>query len=79
MAPFMRLLCITECDKRPSMEYMYEDIYRVCLGIKKLFNYNKMLYKLYTQIIIKQHWDEQLLKRIHVAAYCLNSCFKYDQ
>ena len=41
------------------MGYVYEGMYRAHLGIKKLFNHNKRLYKPYTYII-KQRWDEQL-------------------
>ena len=68
MAPLVRLLRIVDCDKRPSMGYVYEGMYRVRLDIKKLFNHNKRLYKPYTNII-KQRWDEQLRKSIHSAAY----------
>ncbi|XP_059595588.1 mannosyl-oligosaccharide 1,2-alpha-mannosidase MNS1 [Vitis vinifera] len=74
----MRLLHIVDCDERPSMGYVYEDMYRVRLGIKKLFNYNERLYKPYTEII-KQRWDQQLKKSIHSTAYWLNPCFQYDQ
>ena len=49
------------------MGYMYEGMYRV-FGIKKLFNYNKRLFKSYTKII-KQRWDEQLRISIHAIAY----------
>ncbi|KAL6319822.1 hypothetical protein AAG906_036886 [Vitis piasezkii] len=78
MSPLMRLLRIVDCDERPSMGYVYEGMYRVCLGIKKLFNHNKRLYKPYTEII-KQRWDQQLQKSIHSAAYWFNPCFQYDQ
>ena len=78
MAPLVRLLCIVDCDERPSMGYVYEGMYRTRLGIKKLFNHNKRLYKPYTNII-KQRWDEQLRKSIHSTAYWLNPCFQYDQ
>ncbi|XP_034688130.1 uncharacterized protein LOC117916285 [Vitis riparia] len=78
MSPLMRLLRIVDCDERPSMGYVYEGMYRVRLGIKKLFNYSERLYKPYTEII-KQHWDQQLKKSIHSAAYWLNPCFQYDQ
>ena len=78
MSPLMRLLRIVDCDERPSMGYVYEGMYRVRLGIKKLFNYNKRLYKPYTKII-KQRWDQQLKKSIHSAAYWLNPCFQYDE
>ena len=47
MAPLMLLLRIVDCDERPSMGYVYEGIYRTRLGIKKLFNHNKRLYKPY--------------------------------
>ena len=49
------------------MGYMYEGMYRV-FEIKKLFNYNKRLFKSYTKII-KQRWDEQLRISIHAIAY----------
>ena len=51
MSPLMRLLRIVDCDEMHSMGYVYEGMYRVRLGIKKLFNYNKRLYKPYTEII----------------------------
>ncbi|RVW46411.1 hypothetical protein CK203_081776 [Vitis vinifera] len=78
MSPLMRVLRIVDCDERSSMGYVYEGMYRVRLGIKKLFNYNERLYKPYTEII-KQCWDQQLKKSIHSAAYWLNPCFQYDQ
>ena len=78
MSPLMRLLCIVDCDERPLMGYVYEGMYRVHLGIKKLFNYKKRLYKPYTKII-KQRWDQQLNKNIHSATYQLDSCFQYDK
>ena len=74
MAPLVRLLRIVDGDERPSMGYVYEGMYRARLGIKKLFNHNKRLYKPYTNII-KQRWDEQLRKSIHSADYWLNPCF----
>ena len=43
MAPLVRLLHIVDCDERPSMGNVYEGMYRVRLGIKKLFNHNKRL------------------------------------
>nr|CAN74692.1 hypothetical protein VITISV_017720 [Vitis vinifera] len=68
ISPLMRLLRIVDCDERPLMGYVYEGMYRVRLGIKKLVNYNERLYKPYTKII-KQRWDQQLKKSIHLAAY----------
>ena len=75
MAPLVHLLRIVDCDERPSMRYVYEGMYRTRLGIKKLFNHNKRLYKPYTNII-KQRWDGQLRKSIHSAAYWLNPCLR---
>ena len=77
MAPLVRFLCIVDGDEMPSMGYVYEGMYRAHLGIKKLFNHNKRLYKPYTYII-KQRWNEQLHKSIHLAAYWLNPCFQYN-
>ena len=51
MAPLVCLLRIIDGDERPSMVYVYEGMYRASLGIKKLFNHNKGLYKLYINII----------------------------
>ena len=68
MSSIMRLLRIVDCDERPSMRYVYEGMYRACLGIKKLFNHNKRLCKPYTKII-KQLWHQQLKKSIHSATY----------
>ena len=51
MAPLVRLLRIIDCNERPSMGYVYEGMYRARLGINKLFNHNKRLYKPYTNII----------------------------
>ena len=78
MSPLMCLLRIIDCDERPSMGYVYESMYMVRLGINKLFNYNKRLYKPYIEII-KQIWHQQLNKNIHSIAYWLNSCFQYGQ
>ena len=78
MALLVRLLCIVDCDERPLMGYVYKGMYRTHLGIKKIFNHNKRLYKPYTNII-KQRWDEQLHISIHSTTYWLNPCFQYDQ
>ena len=78
MAPLVRLLHSVHCDERDSMGYVYEGMYSVRLGIKKLFNHNKRLYKPYTNII-KQRWNEQLRKSINSATYWLNPCFQYDK
>ncbi|KAL6335774.1 hypothetical protein AAG906_039537 [Vitis piasezkii] len=73
MSPLMHLLRIVDCDEMHSMGYVYEGMYRVRLGIKKLFNYNQRLYNPYTEII------KQLKKNIHSMAYWLNPCFQNDQ
>ena len=51
IAPLVRLLRIVDYDERPLMGYVYERMYKARLGIKKLFNHNKRLYKPYTRII----------------------------
>ena len=51
MVPLVSLLRIVYYDESDSMGYAYEGIYRPCLGIKKLFNHNKRLYKPYNNII----------------------------
>ena len=68
MAQLLRLLRIVDGNEKSSMGYVYEGMYKARLGIKKLFNHNKRLYKPYTNII-KQCWDEQLRKSIHSATY----------
>ena len=74
MSPLMCLLRIVDCDERPSMGYVYKGMYRVRLGIKKLFNYNKRLYKPYIEII-KQHWDQQLSKKHSFSSLLVQSMF----
>lgn len=51
MAPLVHLLRIIDCDERPSIGYVHEDMHRARLGIKQLLNYNKRLYEPYTNII----------------------------
>ena len=43
MAPLVLLLRVVDCDEKPLMGYVYEGMYKACLGIKKLFNHNKRL------------------------------------
>ena len=43
MAPLVRLLRISDCDERPSMGYVYKDVYRARLVMKKFFNHYKRL------------------------------------
>ncbi|XP_028091034.1 uncharacterized protein LOC114291178 [Camellia sinensis] len=66
--PLMCLLRIDDGDKKLSMGYVYEGIYRAIKGIKDIFKRNKRLYRPYTTII-KTRWDNQLQKNIHAAAY----------
>ncbi|XP_028059457.1 uncharacterized protein LOC114263158 [Camellia sinensis] len=76
--PLMRLLRIVDGDKKPSMGYVYEGMYRERIAIKNVFMKKKRLYKPYTSII-KDHWDRTLRKNIHAVAYWLNPTFQYDQ
>ena len=57
MTPLICLLCIVDCDERPSMGYVYEGMYRAHLGIKKLFKDNKRLYKSYSHVIKQRYCD----------------------
>ncbi|XP_028089479.1 uncharacterized protein LOC114289863 [Camellia sinensis] len=66
--PLMRLLRIVDGDKKPSMGYVYEGMYRARIAIKNVFMKKKRLYKPYTSII-KDCWDRTLRKNIHAAAY----------
>ncbi|KAL0012988.1 hypothetical protein SO802_000057 [Lithocarpus litseifolius] len=77
-SPLIHLLRIVDSDQRPTIGYVYEDMYGARLGIKKIFQMKKHLYKPYTSII-KNRWDKHLLKDLHAAAYWLNSAFQYDE
>ena len=63
---------------RPAIGYVYEGMHRAQLGIKKIFQMKKHLYKSYTSII-KNRWDKHLRKDLHVDAYWLNPAFQYDE
>ncbi|XP_031266667.1 uncharacterized protein LOC116125076 [Pistacia vera] len=78
VSPLMHMLRIVDLDKRPSIGYVYDGMYRTRMGIKKLFKNKKNLYKPYTTII-KMRWDRMLCRNIHAAAYYLNPAFKYDE
>ncbi|KAL0399908.1 UNVERIFIED_CONTAM: hypothetical protein Sradi_2334100 [Sesamum radiatum] len=78
MEPLMHLLKIVDGDKKLSIGYVYEGIYRARKGIKNLFKNKKRLYKPYTTII-KSRWDRQLREDIHAAAYWFNPVFQYEQ
>ena len=73
-SPLIRLLRIVDSDQRPVIGYVYEGMYRAQLGIKKIFQMRKHLYKPYT-LIIKNRWDKHLCKDLHAAAYWLNPAF----
>ncbi|XP_028063979.1 uncharacterized protein LOC114267172 [Camellia sinensis] len=49
--PHMRLLRIIDGDKKPSMGYVYEGMYRARIVIKNVFMKKKRLYKPYTSIV----------------------------
>ena len=67
-----------DSDQRSAIGYVYEGMHRAWLGIKKIFRMKKHLYKPYTSII-KNRWDKNLHKDLHVAAYWLNPTFQYDE
>ncbi|PKU87836.1 hypothetical protein MA16_Dca017608 [Dendrobium catenatum] len=75
--PLIRLLRIMDSDKKPSLGYLYDGMYRARKAIKAMFRNVKRLYKPSTNIV-KRRWDTQLRQGIHAAAYFLNPQFHYD-
>ncbi|KAL8497407.1 hypothetical protein ACS0TY_020920 [Phlomoides rotata] len=67
-----------DTDRRPSIGYVYDGIYRAKKAIKDVFRHKKRLYKPFTNII-KARWDKQLKRDIHAATYLLNPAFSYDR
>ena len=51
MSPLIRLLCIVDSDEKQAMSYIYDGMYRVIDGIKKIFRDKKRLCELYVNII----------------------------
>ena len=78
MTPLIHLLHIYDSDEKSVLGYVYEGIYRVRKGIKKLFKGKKRSYKTYTNII-NNHWDKMLRQSLCACAYWLNPTFQYDQ
>ncbi|GAV89253.1 LOW QUALITY PROTEIN: DUF659 domain-containing protein/Dimer_Tnp_hAT domain-containing protein, partial [Cephalotus follicularis] len=64
-APIIRLLRIVDSDEKPSLGYVYEDMFITKMAIKNLFNNKKKM-------------DRHLRKNLHVVAYFLNPAFMYD-
>ncbi|XP_050263955.1 uncharacterized protein LOC126708192 [Quercus robur] len=54
MSPLIRLLRIVDSDEKPAMCYVYDGMYRVIDGIKKIFKDKKRLWEPYVNII-KDH------------------------
>ncbi|KAL8507643.1 hypothetical protein ACS0TY_018256 [Phlomoides rotata] len=67
-----------DTDRRPSIGYVYDGIYRAKKAIKDVIMHKKRLYKPFTNII-KARWDKQLRRDIHAVAYLLNPAFAYDR
>ena len=77
VSPLIRLLRIVDSKEKPAMEYVYDGMYRAIDRIKKNFKNKKRLWEPYVNII-KDRWDTQFYRDIHVVAYWLNSAFQYD-
>ncbi|XP_073033773.1 uncharacterized protein [Primulina eburnea] len=77
-APLIRMLRIMDTDRRPSIGYVYDGMYRAKKAIKNIFKNKKKFYKPFTSIV-KTRWDKQLRRDIHAAAYLLNHAFAYDK
>ncbi|KAK6925345.1 hypothetical protein RJ641_009671, partial [Dillenia turbinata] len=58
--------------------YVYNDIWRVVNGIKKLFQNKQKLYQPYIDIIDKRS-DNMLKKHLHSATFSLNPAFQYEK
>ncbi|XP_020692871.1 uncharacterized protein LOC110107070 [Dendrobium catenatum] len=76
--PLIRLLRIMDSDEKPSLDYLYDGMYRARKAIKAMFRNVKRLYKPFTSIV-KRRWDTQLRQGIHAAAYFLNPQFQYEK
>ena len=57
-SPLIRLLRIVDSDEKPAMGYVYDGMYRVIDGIKKIFKDKKRLWEPYVNII-KDRWDNK--------------------
>ncbi|GAV78883.1 LOW QUALITY PROTEIN: DUF659 domain-containing protein, partial [Cephalotus follicularis] len=62
-APIIRLLRIVDYDKKPSLGYVYEGMFRTKMAIKCSIT-KKKLYKPYTNLL-KLRWDRNLRKNFH--------------
>ncbi|KAI3448609.1 hypothetical protein Pfo_005274 [Paulownia fortunei] len=65
VAPLIHLLRIIDTDRRPSIGYVYDGMYRAKKAIKNIFNNKKRLYRPFTNI--------------HASTYLLNPAFTYDK
>ncbi|KAF3775230.1 hypothetical protein EJ110_NYTH50953 [Nymphaea thermarum] len=75
--PLMNVLRVVESDKKPVMRFLYNHMRRA----KEERTYNvdndqKMCTKIWQ--IIDNRWDNQMLHRLHVVWFYLNSHFHYD-
>lgn len=77
MVLMIRLLRVCDIDEKLLLLYVYEGMYRVRLGIKKIFGKKKELYKFYIRII-KNRWDRMLRYDFYVVVYFFNLVFMYD-
>ncbi|PNX69075.1 hypothetical protein L195_g056518, partial [Trifolium pratense] len=78
VAPLVCLLRIVDGVDRPSLGYVYDDMFGAKKAIKSIFMNKKSLYIPYTRII-KQRWDKHLRQQLHAVAYVLNPSFYYDR
>ena len=74
IGPLRQLLCIVDSYEKSALGYVYEGMYRARKTITKIFRNKKRLFRPYTKIV-KDRWDNQLRKSIHVARYWLNPTF----
>lgn len=69
--PLVKVLRLVDGDAKPAMGYIYEAMDRAKEQIKKNFNHKEIRYKRVWEII-DEHWNLQLHRPLHAAAYYLN-------
>ncbi|KDP44924.1 hypothetical protein JCGZ_01424 [Jatropha curcas] len=74
--PFLRLLIIVSCHKRPAMGYVYVGMYRAKEAIKKKL-IKREDYMVYWNII-DRWWEKQSNLPLHAAGFFLNPKFFYS-
>jgi len=75
--PLVKVLRLTDTEKKPPMGYIYEAMDRAKECIEKSFNFKEEKYKEVFDIIDRR-WEVQLHRPLHAAGHLLNPEFFYD-